>query len=98
MSASTCKTQFIWSDIHDVGINGTCNTIVMNPPFHSGKAQSIELGLTFINKAHHALKKGGTLYMVANNHLPYEVLINQLFSSHVMVAQENGFKVISAKK
>lgn len=98
MSAYAGKVQYVWADIHDITINSTYDAVIMNPPFHTGKIQSNDLGLTFIKKAHAALKKGGTLYMVANIHLPYETLITELFANQQVLASENGFKVISARK
>ena len=70
----------------------------MNPPFHTGKETTSSLGQAFIDKAAKILKPGGDLYLVANNHLPYEFQLKHLFSSFELVKQENGFKVIHATK
>ena len=77
-----------------------CNLdfIVMNPPFHTGKKETLELGKTFITNAFSSLKSGGILLMVANSHLPYEELVGEKFSSHKIVSQEKGFKIIEAIK
>lgn len=74
------------------------DAIVMNPPFHTGKKTDIDLGQEFIRTAFSSLKRGGKLYMVANNHLPYESLLESLFSSTVRMAQKSGFKVLKAVK
>ncbi len=72
--------------------------IVMNPPFHQGSTNYITIGKAFIENAAHHLKKGGMLYMVANTHLPYEEVLAGHFSSHKIILQKDGFKVIEAKK
>ena len=72
--------------------------VIMNPPFHSGKGANSAIGIKFIESAHHALKRYGQLYLVANNHLPYERSLEQLFHKHEIIAQKNGFKVICAGK
>lgn len=77
---------------------GLFDTIVMNPPFHRHGQESKLLGLNFIVKAAESLKHGGTLYMVANRHLPYERELKSLFASGTVLADEKGFKVIKAVK
>lgn len=72
--------------------------IVMNPPFHAGKKNVPELGISFINRAAAALKPGGDLWLVANAHLPYEGALGAGFTQARRVAQDKGFKVIHAKK
>lgn len=72
--------------------------IIMNPPFHTGKKTDTDLGQGFIKTAQANLKKGGTLTLVANAHLPYEEVLKKSFSSVVQVAVKDGFKVIKAVK
>ena len=74
------------------------DVIVMNPPFHDGKTTEASVGQGFIRTAAHHLKKGGRLFMVANTHLPYEAILNEVFKSHRPLAQDRGFKVIEAVK
>lgn len=71
--------------------------VVMNPPFHDAQDQNFELGKTFIREAARILKPGGSLYLVANLHLPYEELIRTEFRSHRLLGEENGFKCIFAR-
>lgn len=71
--------------------------IVMNPPFHEGKAADSMIGSAFISTAYKALGKSGRLYMVANAHLPYERDLAQ-FSSCTKLYEGKGFKVFSAAK
>lgn len=72
--------------------------IVMNPPFHTGKKQSIAMGQAFISNAARCLKTGGILVFVANSHLPYEVTVAESFAFHRILSQEHGFKIIEAVK
>ena len=46
--------------------------VVMNPPFHDGGAEDQALGQAFIRRAAEALRPGGSLWLTANRHLPYE--------------------------
>ncbi len=71
--------------------------VIMNPPFHEAHDQSFELGKTFIREAARILKPGGSLFLVANLHLPYEELIRTTFRSHRLLAEDKGFKCILAR-
>lgn len=71
--------------------------VVMNPPFHTGKAVEIDLGRAFIQRAKEVLKPGGDLYLVANRHLPYEDVLKAQFTKFDIVIEKNGFKVIHAR-
>ncbi len=72
--------------------------IVMNPPFHTGKKQSVAIGQAFIRNAAKCLKTGGILVFVANSHLPYEATAAESFAFHRILSEENGFKIIEAIK
>lgn len=72
--------------------------IVMNPPFHEGKKTDIDLGLRFVQVAAQSLKKGGTLWMVANKHLPYEAILNGAFSNVSTISEKHGIKIFKAVK
>ena len=45
-----------------------------------------------------ALNPGGRLWLVANRHLPYEVVLDERFGEVRTVAQQGGFKVVEAIK
>ncbi len=84
---------------HDVtrGLPGKYDAIVSNPPFHQGRADIPALGQAFINSAADALLPGGSVWLVANRHLPYEVLLTKRFSEVRAVTVQDGFKVIEAR-
>ena len=75
------------------------NFVVMNPPFHDGGTEDKSLGQRFIVRAHQALRKGGTLWLVANMHLPYEPILTPLFAKVERRADGGGgYKVFEARK
>ncbi|MBM3203480.1 class I SAM-dependent methyltransferase [Candidatus Woesearchaeota archaeon] len=71
--------------------------IVMNPPFHTGKASRPELGQAFIRSAAARLKPRGVLYLVANRHLPYEDTLNRSGLHGECLNAAQGYKVILAR-
>lgn len=72
--------------------------IVMNPPFHTGARESHDLGRAFIARAHDALRKNGTLVMVANAHLGYEADLMRLFSAVNKLYEGGVFKIYQCVK
>ena len=70
----------------------------MNPPFHDGGAEDQSLGQSFIRKAAETLRPGGTLWLVANRHLPYEGVLKPLFRRVTSAIEGGGYKVYEAMK
>ena len=91
------RVEYLWADLtQSQNIPNRLDTIIMNPPFHEGKKADSDIGVSFIKTAAQTLKRNGVLYMVANNQLPYEVVLEDAFFSYECIAQENGFKVFRA--
>lgn len=74
------------------------DAIVMNPPFHAGRASEPDLGQGFIAAAARALKPDGRLLMVANRRLPYERALASLFADVSLIVEDTDFKVIAARR
>lgn len=89
---------FFWHDLAADPIAKRYDAIVMNPPFHQGRAADPGIGKDMVRAASGALRKGGRLLMVANQQLPYEDLIAKLFARHAEIARERGFKVLLAER
>jgi 16S rRNA (guanine1207-N2)-methyltransferase len=93
------RATFAWRDLREPWpeLNGL-DFVVMNPPFHDGGRDDPGLGGVFIRRAAEALRKGGTLWMVANRHLPYETALAAAFAKVTPVDQADGYKVIEARR
>lgn len=70
--------------------------IISNPPFHHEGGEDRTLGQKFIKTMASHLKKGGVAWIVANQHMPYEDILSQTFTSFDMITQEKGFKIFKA--
>jgi 16S rRNA (guanine1207-N2)-methyltransferase len=87
-----------WADARIAPPLDGLDFVVTNPPFHDGGAEDRKLGQGFIRRAHEALRKGGTLWLVANRHLPYEHVLTPLFAKSELKADGGGYKVYEARK
>lgn len=91
--------QCLWEDLTRPLARGTLPPLdwtVMNPPFHEGKATADSIGQRFIATAAAALKPKGTLWMVANAHLPYEAALQTHFKTYNKIVETGGFKIFEA--
>ena len=91
------RLSFHWHDV-TTGIPGNYDSILMNPPFHSGQATDIDLGRAFLTTAAAALSRGGKLFLVANRQLPYESLLDSLCLTWRKPAEDGTYKLIFAQK
>ncbi len=92
------RARFIWTDAKSyVPEERLADAVVMNPPFHVGRASEPSLGQAFITAATRCLKPNGALYLVANRHLPYEAAMQSGFRSTDRLADLNGFKVLAGR-
>ena len=89
---------FFWHDLAAEAVTKRYDAIVMNPPFHQGRAADPGIGKDMVRAASGALRKGGRLLMVANQQLPYEELISKMFARQTELVRERGFKVILAER
>ncbi|WP_221801012.1 class I SAM-dependent methyltransferase [Oceanobacter mangrovi] len=75
-------------------IDGKFDVIVSNPPFHTGKQTDYHVAMELLSQSRAHLKAGGSLWLVANRHLPYEEWAQQYFPNIDMVAHGQAFKVL----
>lgn len=92
------RTFCQWTDICYNELPKGLDFVIMNPPFHSGKTEMVNLGKIFITRAAECLKPRGLLVMVANTHLPYEAILEEHFKHVHQAMTQDGFKIILAVK
>jgi 16S rRNA (guanine1207-N2)-methyltransferase len=90
------RAEILWADVRREAPKDL-DFVVMNPPFHDVGVEDKGLGQGFIRAAHGALRKGGSLWMVANRHLPYEAVLGETFKAVTPRADQGGFKVFEAR-
>lgn len=90
------RAQFHWADALTWVPGAKIETVVMNPPFHTGRAADPGLGRGFIAAAARMLVPSGQLWMVANRHLPYETTLAERFAKVTEVAGNSRFKILHA--
>jgi 16S rRNA (guanine1207-N2)-methyltransferase len=98
LAGQTKTIGFFWHDLLAEPVDRRYDTIVMNPPFHQGRAADPEIGRRMVAAAASALKPRGRLFMVANRGLPYEAALEAAFAQHGEISRNGGFKVLWARR
>ncbi len=92
------RAAFHWGDATIFKSARLVDHVVMNPPFHKGRNGVPALGMAFIRQAATILAPTGTLWLVANRHLPYEDELGRAFREVEALTGTQSFKVIRAAK
>lgn len=96
LNVQDARAQFIWADAVARKPRKPWDAVVMNPPFHAGREAEASLGMGFIHAAHRGLMPSGSLWMVANKHLPYDKLLATLFKQVEVIGGDSAFRVTRA--
>lgn len=91
------RARFVQADLRagDAGLKDL-DFVVTNPPFHDAGHEDRTLGQGFVARAAAMLRKGGTLWLVANRHLPYEAPLRAAFARVTERVASGPFKVFEA--
>ncbi|MGQ0567553.1 MAG: class I SAM-dependent methyltransferase [Gemmobacter sp.] len=73
------RASFHWADATAFRPARPAHWIVCNPPFHAGRVADPAIGAAFLTAAARMLVPDGTLWLVANRHLPYDRVLSPLF-------------------
>ncbi len=68
--------------------------VLCNPPFHKGFGTSRDLPRKFLAAMHRLIRPDGSVYLVCNTFLQYEVLAENLFHDVEEIYKEPRFKVL----
>ena len=92
------RARFHWADATRFEPEARFGAVVMNPPFHTTRRADPDLGVAFIRAAQAMLSLSGTLYMVANRHLPYLPVLQSLFKEVDELGADPGYRLLRAQK
>lgn len=90
------RAAFHWADATTFKAAHPWDIVVMNPPFHTTREADPDLGLAFLRAAHRGLLPSGTLWLVANRHLPYDRLLTTLFRTVEEIGGDAAFRLTRA--
>lgn len=92
------RAQFHWADATTFKLDRGVDAVVCNPPFHTAREPDPALGLAFLQSAARLLAPHGTLWMVANRHLPYDRTLAALFREVEEIGADPRFRLTRAAR
>jgi 16S rRNA (guanine1207-N2)-methyltransferase len=92
------RARFHWADALAPLPGTPFDAVVTNPPFHTTRAADPGLGRGFIAAAARALGPQGSLWLVANRHLPYDSALTDSFAEVEERPGTAAFKVFRARR
>lgn len=92
------RARFHWEDATTWEPPHRMDVVVMNPPFHTGRAAEPQIGQAFVATAARILSGQGKLWMVANRHLPYEAELKKRFAYVEEMGGDARFKLFHASR
>ena len=95
-SLQEIEWQVIAADGGDA-IEQQFDTILCNPPFHSGFSIDDQLGIKFLSQTKRLLKRSGRALFVVNGFIPLEHKAKAYFEQVEVLANNGSFKLISMK-
>lgn len=90
------RAHFHWADALSWQVPHLAGAVVCNPPFHTGRDSDPALGQGFLRAAGRMLAPDGTLWLVANRHLPYDDVLRQTFREIEEIGGDAAFRLIRA--
>lgn len=90
------RARFHWADARTFKPARPAHAVVMNPPFHSGRDADPAYGAAFLRAAATMLVPDGTLWLVANRHLPYHQALTGLFRQVEEIGGDSAFRLTRA--
>jgi 16S rRNA (guanine1207-N2)-methyltransferase len=92
------RARFHWADAATFRLPAPADAVVCNPPFHAGRDADPALGIAFLRAAAAMLGREGTLWLVANRHLPYRPVLETLFREVVPIGGDAAFALWRASR
>lgn len=90
------RARFHWADARSFQPVRPAHSVVMNPPFHAGRDADPAVGVAFLRAAARMLVPDGTLWLVANRHLPYHSPLTALFRQVEDIGGDAAFRLTRA--
>ncbi len=90
----TFKTMDVLKDYPTDSVD----VILCNPPFHEANRVLTDIAVQMFKQARTVLKRGGTLFVVANKHLGYHKKLRSIYHNLTKVAENEKFIIFSVRK
>ena len=92
------EAHFFWTNCFERQPQNNLDLVLCNPPFHQGHTIGDYIALQMFQDAYDTLKEGGTLRVIGNSHLAYQMKLKKIFGNSKIVATNTKFIICDAIK
>lgn len=92
------EASYFWTNCFEGQPKNSLDLVLCNPPFHQGNTIGDFIAWQMFQDAYDALKVGGTLRVIGNSHLGYQMKLKKLFGNSNIIATNSKFIICDAKK
>jgi 23S rRNA (guanine1835-N2)-methyltransferase len=92
------EASFHWTNCYENGEPNSLDLVLCNPPFHQSNTIGDFIAWQMFTDSLKCLKPGGMIRVIGNSHLGYQVKLNKIFGNAKVVATNQKFMIIDARK
>lgn len=92
------EAEYFWTNCFEGRPKGVLDLVLCNPPFHQGNTIGDFIAWQMFQDAFDALKTGGTLRVIGNSHLGYQIKLKKIFGNSKIIATNSKFMICDATK
>jgi 23S rRNA (guanine1835-N2)-methyltransferase len=92
------QANYTWTNCFENQPTNYLDLVLCNPPFHQQNTIGDFIAWQMFQDAHSALRTGGLIRVIGNNHLNYQAKLKKLFGNSKSVATNNKFVICEAYK
>ncbi len=92
------EAEFLWTNCFENRPQDLLDLVLCNPPFHQQNTIGDFIAWQMFQDAFHSLKQGGSIRVIGNSHLGYQIKLKKIFGNSKIVATNNKFVICEARK
>ena len=92
------QAEFVWNNCFENRPKESVDLVLCNPPFHQGNTIGDFIAWQMFLDSFDCLKPGGTLRVIGNSHLGYQLKLKKIFGNSKIVATNAKFVICEATK
>ena len=92
------NAQYSFSNCYEDQSESSVDLVLCNPPFHQVHTVGDFIAMEMFKNAKKVLKPGGSLVVIGNSHLAYQVKLKKIFGNSKITATNKKFMIINCIK
>lgn len=92
------EADFFWTNCFEDRSVKDIDLVLCNPPFHQQNTIGDFIAWEMFKDSYEVLQKGGTLIVIGNSHLGYQIKMKKIFGNSKIISTNQKFIICDSKK